>query len=62
MEFKSLPFRKSKSEREGPDAAEHVAPGIGNLIEQHGCVAEVTDRPFSWHSSDIAGKQSSSQQ
>ncbi len=26
--------------------AEHVAPGIGNLIEQHGYVAEVSDRPF----------------
>lgn len=26
--------------------AEHVAPGIGNHIEQHGSVAEARDRPF----------------
>ena len=33
-------------EREGSDVAEHVAPGIGNLIAQHGSVAEARDRPF----------------
>ena len=33
-------------EREGSDVAEHVAPGIGNLIAQPGSVAEARDRPF----------------
>ena len=44
--FKSLPLRKPPGEREGSDVAEHVAPGIGNHIEQPGSVAEARDRPF----------------
>ena len=40
-------------EREGSDVAEHVAPGIGNLIAQPGSVAEVRDRPFRFTHSDV---------
>ena len=39
-------MRKPPGEREGSDVAEHVAPGIGNLIAQHVSVAEARDRPF----------------
>jgi len=37
---------RNRHDREGSDAGELVAPGIGNLIEQHGCVAEASDRPL----------------
>lgn len=40
-------------EREGSDVAEHVAPGIGNLIAQPGSVDEARDRPLRNTHSDV---------
>ena len=46
LSFRVFPYRISPVERKGSDVAEHVAPGIGNLIAQHVSVAEARDRPF----------------
>ena len=44
--FQEPSLAKTAGERERSDVAEHVAPGIGNLIAQPGSVAEARDRPF----------------
>ena len=44
--FQEPSLAKTTDERERSDVAEHVAPGIGNLIAQPGSVAEARDRPF----------------
>ena len=44
--FQEPSLAEPPGEREGSDVAEHVAPGIGNHIEQPGSVAEARDRPF----------------
>lgn len=44
--FQEPSLAEPPGEREGSEVAEHVAPGIGNLIAQPGSVAEARDRPF----------------
>ena len=44
--FQEPSLAETAGEKEGSDVAEHVAPGIGNHIEQPGSVAEARDRPF----------------
>ena len=44
--FQEPSLAEPPDDREGSEVAEHVAPGIGNLIAQPGSVAEARDRPF----------------